>query len=114
MELKLNAGDYVPDGCGGFLRQTGYDALLGQALFRLTCRRGSFPFLPELGSELWRLKSCKNGSLEAAALSYAAEAVFPMGLTVTQVRATPAAEGTIGLDIQLAYGNDTATVEVTV
>ena len=38
MENKLIGGDYVPDGAGGFVRQTGSEALLSQALFRLTCR----------------------------------------------------------------------------
>ena len=55
MENKLIGGDYVPDGAGGFVRQTGSEALLSQALFRLTCRRGRFPLLPELGSLLYTL-----------------------------------------------------------
>ena len=49
MELRLEQGDYVPNGAGGFQRLEGAEALLQRVLFRLTARRGQFPFLPELG-----------------------------------------------------------------
>ena len=52
MELKLERGDYIPDGAGGFTSLDGAQALLARVLFRLTARRGQFPFLPELGTEL--------------------------------------------------------------
>ena len=55
MGLSLREGDYVPDGTGGLRRTGGQEALLERVLFRLTARRGSFPFLPELGSRLWQL-----------------------------------------------------------
>ena len=53
MGLSLRNGDYVPDGTGGLRRTEGREALLEQVLFRLTARRGTFPFLPELGSRNW-------------------------------------------------------------
>ena len=40
MELKLEQGDYVPDGAGGFETLDGAQALLARVLFRLTARRG--------------------------------------------------------------------------
>ena len=55
MENLLRDGDYVPNGFGGFTRLYGTQEVLARALFRLTCRRGSFPFLPELGSRLQEL-----------------------------------------------------------
>lgn len=55
MELRLEQGDYVPNGAGGFQRLEGAEALLQRVLFRLTARRGQFPFLPELGSRLYQL-----------------------------------------------------------
>ena len=64
MGLSLRNGDYVPDGTGGLRRTEGREALLEQVLFRLTARRGTFPFLPELGSRLWQL-----GQLPAARAS---------------------------------------------
>ena len=45
MELRLEQGDYVPNGAGGFQRLEGAEALLQRVLFRLTARRGQFPFL---------------------------------------------------------------------
>ena len=45
MGLSLREGDYVPDGTGGLRRTGGQEALLERVLFRLTARRGSFPFL---------------------------------------------------------------------
>ena len=48
MGLSLRNGDYVPDGTGGLRWTEGREALLEQVLFRLTARRGTFPFLPEL------------------------------------------------------------------
>ena len=59
MELKLVNGDYVPDGAGGMTRLSGADEVLGRVLFRLTARRGSLPFLPELGC-IW---SCGRNPL---------------------------------------------------
>ena len=50
MELKIRNGDYIADGIGGERRADGAEALLERALFRLSVRRGSFPFLPELGT----------------------------------------------------------------
>ena len=61
MGLSLRNGDYVPDGTGGLRRTEGREALLEQVLFRLTARRGTFPFLPELGSRLWQLGQLPAG-----------------------------------------------------
>ena len=52
MELMVRGGDYLPDGRGGFRRAEGDDELLQRVLWKLSVRRGSFPFLPELGSLL--------------------------------------------------------------
>ena len=57
MELELRNGDYVSDGAGGLRRLEGDQALLQRVLFRLTARRGQFPFLEELGSRLaWEVR----------------------------------------------------------
>ena len=52
MEIKIQNGDYVPDGLGGVVRLSGAEALLERILFRLTARRGGLPPLPALGSRL--------------------------------------------------------------
>lgn len=75
MELKLERGDYIPDGAGGFTSLDGAQALLARVLFRLTARRGQFPFLPELGSRLYQLGREKPSAREALALQYVTEAL---------------------------------------
>lgn len=52
MELELKNGDYLADGVGGLRRVGGREALLQRVLFRLTARRGGFPFWETLGSRL--------------------------------------------------------------
>lgn len=75
MELKLKNGDYVPDGMGGVERLEGAEEVLGRVLFRLTARRGGFPFLPELGSQLHRVLREKPSARLAAAKQYVAQAL---------------------------------------
>ena len=93
MELKLRNGDYVPDGLGGFQRQTGSEALLSRALFLLTARRGAFPFLPELGSRLYQLRRAKPVQWDSMARQYVAEALAgERELAVTEVAVRQAGE----------------------
>ena len=79
MGLSLRNGDYVPDGTGGLRRTEGREALLEQVLFRLTARRGTFPFLPELGSRLWQLGQLPAARRQSAAEQYVAQVT--VGLT---------------------------------
>lgn len=83
MALMLREGDYVPDGQGGFLTVTGAREVLERVLWKLTVRRGSFPFLPELGSRLYLLGRVPAGQREALAAQYAAEALADEEVTVT-------------------------------
>lgn len=62
MALVLREGDYVPDGRGGFRSAEGGQEVLERVLWKLTVRRGSFPFLPELGSRLHLLGRWKSAS----------------------------------------------------
>ena len=75
MERKLVNGDYTPDGNGGLTVLSGTEELLQRALFRLTARRGAVPFLPELGSQLYRLPREKPSARQALAIQYAAQAL---------------------------------------
>ena len=111
MELKLNQGDYVPDGAGGFVRCTGHQALLAEALYRLTARRGAFPLLPELGSRMYRLPSAKPSQRAALARQYAAEALADLtGVTVENARVTPTETGlNIRVDLIRQYYFTTTT-----
>lgn len=112
MMPQLRKGDYVPNTRGGFVRLEGLDALLMQALFRLQCRRGSFPYRPELGSRLRELRTAKPSSRRALALAYCAEALRELPLTVKDVVLNDLGEGAIGLQVQLQYQNETVWTEV--
>ena len=60
MELMMQNGDYVSDGRGGVKRSEGGEEILQRVLFQLSARRGAFPLLPQVGSELWRLPRAKE------------------------------------------------------
>ena len=75
MERKLINGEYVPDGAGGLTNLDGAQEVLSRVLFRLTARRGQFPFLPEMGSRLYLLGRERPSAREALALQYVTEAL---------------------------------------
>lgn len=84
MSLLLKDRDYAADGNGGVVAVRDGEALLNEVLFRLTARRGSFPFLPKLGSRMDRLRREKPSAREVLALQFAVEALEEMDeVTVT-------------------------------
>ena len=86
MELKIKDRDYVPDGSGALVRASGREELLERVLYKLSVRRGSFPLMPELGSELHLLWREKGERRETAAKRYVAEALAEeAGVTVSGV-----------------------------
>ena len=111
-ELKLQNGDYVPDGVGGLLRVEGREALLQRAMFKLTARRGAFPFLPELGSRLHRLGKVPLAQRQAAAAQYAAEALEGEALTVKSAALEPGAEGAMALTVDCVWRGEALPVTV--
>lgn len=113
MENLCRNGDYVPDGFGGFTRVQGAQALLQRALFKLGCRRGSFPFLPELGSRLYLLGQEKSGAADDCARQYAAEALAGMGVTVTRARVVYLPQGRAEVTVWLSCEDETAIWEET-
>lgn len=114
MELRLENGDYVPDGLGGFVRESGDDALLARALFLLTARRGALVFLPELGSRLWQVASEKPAGREMAAVQYAQEALDALGVQVAGAAVEVGENQTARVAFSLRVGGETRTAEVTV
>lgn len=75
MELMLKDGDYVPDEAGGLVTLSGGEEVLARTLFRLTARRGAFPFLPGLGSRLYQLGRERPSARPSLATQYVAEAL---------------------------------------
>lgn len=111
--LRMQNGDYVTDNMGGLLRLSGTNALLQEVLFRLTARRGTFPFWEELGSQLWRLGSVPANSRQAAAKQYAAEALSDLsGISVTDAVLIPCGTGA-ELTVYLSYESGNLSVTLT-
>lgn len=109
MEIKLIKGDYVPDGLGGIQRCSGADALLQRVLYRLTARRGQFPFLPELGSRLYLLGRESPSQRLTAARKFVAEALAAEDVEVTDVSLSPLSDGHMSVTVLLDYqGTDLA------
>ena len=111
MENLLRDGDYVPNGFGGFTRLYGTQEVLARALFRLTCRRGSFPFLPELGSRLQELGREKPSAREAAAKIFCASALRDMELEVDDVRLTQLPDGHARMEVWLTVEDEKQALE---
>ena len=113
MGLCLRDGDYVPDGRGGLRRAEGREALLERALFRLTARRGTFPFLPELGSRLWQLGQVPADGRQSAAEQYVAEALAgEAGLSVEEVTVTERGGGRADVTAELTWQGEPMPVTV--
>ena len=115
MELKLEQGDYVPDGAGGFETLEGAHALLALVLFRLTARRGQFPFLPEMGSRLYLLGREKPSARETLALQYVTEALAQeTGLAVLDTELQEDGTGAAVLTVNLEWQGTPLAVQVDV
>lgn len=97
----LRDGDYRPDGRGGLEQASGAQAVLEQALFLLTARRGGFPLLPEVGSRLYELPRAKPADRGALGAAYAAQALA--ALPELEVRGADWDEGTGTLTVRLHW-----------
>lgn len=112
MVNKLINGDYVAQG-GGIARMQGVNAAYANAIFRLQCRRGSFPFLPELGSRLWQLGRLRPGDWEVCARQYCMEALQGSGVELQSVSVSQQGQA-ICVEAELILGENTLLVEVNV
>lgn len=112
--LKIANGDYLPDELGRLQRLQGDEALLQRVLFRLTARKGGLVFLPELGSDLYRLGSTKPGQRRALALQYVTEALKEEPVTVEDVTVSPSSAGLLKVTVLLRKGMQPLRVAVTV
>lgn len=114
MELTVRDGDYLPDGLGGLKRAEGKEELLQRVLWKLTARRGAFPFLPELGSRLYLLPRSKPADWQLLAEQYVAEALSgEEGLTVNHVAVEPDGAGA-KLTAELSWSGEDLTVSAAV
>lgn len=114
MELELRDGDYIADGVGGLRRVEGREALLQRVLFRLTARRGTFPFQEDLGSRLWALGRVPAPERQAAARQYVTEALSQEPVTVEDVTLEQNRDGTAAVTARLRYEGESLPVTVSV
>ena len=94
---------YVLPELAAQLRTAIAEALAQRIIFRLTARRGSFPFWPELGSRLYQLGSLPASQRAAAAVQYVTEALAQEPVAVEDVELTQRANGIAELRTRLSY-----------
>lgn len=114
MELKLANGDYVPDtrmGVG-FETVTDLDELLQRVIFKLTVRRGSFPMIPELGSDLWLICREKKSNRLSAAYQYVSQALSDEEQVQIENVAVSETEDGLNVDVKLIYNGEEALISV--
>lgn len=114
MELELKNGDYIADGVGGLRRVGGREALLQRVFFRLTARRGSFPFWEDLGSRLWALGRVPAPERRTAARQYVTEALEAEPVTVEDVTLEQGPSGVAEVTARLRYEGEDLPVTVAV
>lgn len=102
-------GDYISDEVGRFQRAEGSDELLQRVLWKLSIPRGSFPMLPELGSQLFQLGRSKPAQRAALARQYVTQALSDEeNLEITGV--TLSEDGAIA--VALTWRGETLSVTV--
>ena len=110
MAIKLEKGDYALRGSAS-VPLRGQDAAFADALFRLQCRRGSFPFLPELGSRLWALGLERRSDRSALARQYCAEALSGCAVQARDVIVREQGSA-LTVELTLVFGEANVNVEV--
>ena len=107
-------GDYVPvsEFGEGFETVTGIDELMQRVLFKLNIRRGSFPLIPKLGSDLWLLYKEKRSNRRSAAYQYICQALEDeMELDIAGVTINET-EDKMKIDVELSYKGEMASLTV--
>ncbi len=110
MGLLLKQRDYVSDENGGVRVIQDGDELVGEVLFRLTARRGSFPFLPELGSRMYQLRREKPSNWESLARQYAVEALSGLGDVTVTGAAVSRTDDALWVTVELLWQGEALSV----
>lgn len=115
MELKIRNGDYVICADGTVQQLSGSAELVQRVLYKLTARREGFPFIPELGSNLYQLERSTPRDRAGAAGQAVREALSDEeNLEITAVTLTEAEEGLYTLQVHLVYQGQTVEVALTI
>lgn len=114
MELKIKNGDYVLSG-GMAERLEGSAELIQRVLYKLTARREGFPFIPELGSELYALSRTTARERDSAAELAVREALSDeTELEITDVTLRETQEGLYTLQVQMEQAGQELNVSLLV
>lgn len=113
MDTAIANGDFLLDDRGRPLAITGMQEILQRILIRLTVKKGSFIFDPDLGSNLYTLKT-SGLSAKGDALKLVREALQDMkGISVENVSLTPTNGGDrMELYVQVSAGENKGEVGV--
>ena len=112
MSILLKDRDYQPDGSGSVAAVEGMEAVLADVLFRLSARRGSFPLMPQLGSQMHRLRWEKPSARTALARQYAVEALSELEeIAVTDAAVTPVGDQ-LHIRVDLLWQGQALAVEL--
>ncbi len=115
MELKIKNGDYVLDGKGSLQRLSGSAELVQRVLYKLTARREKFPFIPQLGSELYQMGGLVARERNSAAEQAVREALKDeTELEVTAVQLTESGDGLYVLTVHLNYRGQDMELSLTI
>lgn len=109
VELKLENGDYCPDGLGGMLQLSGADEVLQRIYYRLVARRGALPLIPTMGSQLYLVMREKPSARQGAAERYILEALEEEDVSVEQVTLEEA-EDKLLITVELLWQGETLVV----
>ncbi len=115
MDLRIENGDYVPDGMGGLQVAEGVESALQRLMLRLTVPLGTYLPLPEYGSRLHLLSREKPSLWEAMAYQYVREVlVEESSLSLDYLEISVLGEGEIGLTLHLLWQGEEATLTMSV
>lgn len=109
MELTIRDGDYLVNDSGKLSTSTGSQEVLERVLWKLTVHRGSFPFLPNLGSDLYRLGRVTPSARLSAAQTYITQALEDEQIDITEVTLVDDT-----LDVKLLWQGETLSVTLEV
>lgn len=112
MELLLNNGDYT-ERDSRLVSVDGEREVLERAMFRLKVRRGSFPFMPELGSRLHLISREKPSERLSAARKYIAEAISDEEVEISEIELSESG-GELTVEVGLEYSGARVTAALVV
>ena len=114
MELRLSEGKYVCDDRGIPISDSGDQEIVDRVLFKLTARQGEFPFLPNLGSRLYKLPFEKSANLRNVAYQYVLEAIDDETEVQVQDVKLEVLDDSIDLTVILIRNDDSIRINLTV